>query len=168
MQNEIAELFNKIISGLNDATFSEALSKWRVKIFSCVQNVSKMTKVEEVEILSNLISKLVEVNITHKKDLFRYKGHVYEISDKDGSLVQIKSISVSKDLVNTFWTMDCNITPVKKASLSSMIFREIHQFKCDYLTSFYSLKNGYKVIEKEGYDTQSKRINTVKKLLKNC
>lgn len=164
---ETVETFNSFVEGLQDRDLADSLAKWRVKILNCTASIAFMTKLEELDILCDLIKNLVEVNVNYKKELYRYNKHIYEISFFDGELVEVKSISIDTKLVKSFWAMKVNLEPIKKASLSSMVFREVHQFKSDFLYKFYSSKNGYKILEKESVVVSSVgELPTVRKVTK--
>lgn len=149
---EITEVFSDTVNGLQDAAFAASLSKWRIKILGCVRDISKQTKVDDLEILCELITTLVEVNKIYKVPLYRKNKKLYSILQDDGALVKIEALAKSKNVDTHIWVMLSSLEPVKKASLSTMVFREVHQFKCDYLTRYYSEKNGYKVIKSEALE----------------
>lgn len=140
----------------SDKAFAEVLHKWSRFICSSVSQVATVTQDSEEDILQDFFLELHKANINYKTVYYRYKGHLYEMDYRDGSLVHLRSNRFNTRFKHTIWVSINDIEQVKKSSLSSFIYHKVSQYKVDRINACYRVRNGYTVT---GYTDKIIRIH---------
>jgi len=148
---DVGSEYTKVCNSLErtDPEFSKALRKWYGHFCSVVFKVHAITKVPLEDVFQRILTELVRIRGVYLIPLFRYHKYLYEVSGRDGSLCYLSTPRHNRYLRRSFWIPSSFVEPVKKASLSSMIYRELTQQMCDIIAAFFCQKNGYEVKEQE-------------------
>lgn len=139
----LSELFNQYVQNV-DEDFGNSLKKWKRLFFGCVGSVSQAARRDKEEVFHDLILELVEEREKHRTDLHRYAGRSYIRTDKRlGGYVWIETPSWNKAYFDKRWVLREQLESIAKSSLDSYMYRQICQFKIDYLGKVFTKKNGY-------------------------
>ena len=129
--------------------FGACLKKWKYLLYSSVKKVAAVQHSSEIDTFQDFLVPLVKINSMQSIPLFRYKKKVYEITKKDGFNVRLKSSRYNVKGVNVVWARRERIEKVKKASISSLMYRKIQQQASVMVRSVFTKKNGYEVSSTE-------------------
>ena len=135
-----------------DKELAIALKKWSPRILSSVYALNQLTQKDTNDLLQDFMVRVSQASYDHKREQYRINGKLYEIHKKEGqfvTLIRKTSLKSSKENPSFVYSSYQYLAPIKKASLSSLIYRVIHQTHCDILQHFYSKKNGFKEVGEE-------------------
>lgn len=149
---------------------ARAVRKWSAFLLHAVESASYATEIPAEDILQDIMVGLCKVNDMHRKPLWRYEGHLYEIIDFDGQSVLIQTLSHNTKQKYRMWADSKNLKPVDLSKIESNVYREIHQQYIDHLNAHYTAKRGYQTLscsEKIVKVRSGRRVEARKKVVRN-
>ena len=107
-----------------------------------VRRIARITSCDEDDVLSDILTALVEVRRDFEADQYRHRDRIYEIVDRDNHLVLLRTPKKNKHQ-EFVWAVDKSLIPLEKRNLATLICREMYQQNADILTAYFSQKNGF-------------------------
>ena len=129
----------------SDEEFGKALKKWKGLLFSSVRKVAAVSHQTEVDVFQDFLVPLSKISAMRSIPLYRYKNKVWEISKDDGFNVRLVSSRYNVRGRRVVWARKEFLVPVKKATMSSLVYTKIQQQASVMMRSSFVQKNGYEV-----------------------
>ena len=127
--------------------FSAAILKWSPLIENTVYQLAKITKQDIEDVRQNLLLDLASVANYFSSPLYRYKNRIWQVKQESGRLALIESPKHIIRRMEPRWLYKSRLTPVKKSSASSFVYRIIIQHLPDAATKHFRQKNGYTLVK---------------------
>jgi hypothetical protein len=147
--NEAVENLNTLLDSYvesiskTDKVFSDSLKKWKHHIIKVSLKNSKQMKMDPEDFFQEIMTHLVESNSRYNFKHYRYQGRLYEVVMIDGPYAYLSSNPFNRKEMRKVLVDREEVEEVRKGLHSSFIYQRINQFTHEYVTSYFTKKNGF-------------------------